>query len=405
MSLFVFHPSWPVKRFNEVLQIRKGSIDPRNTPAEEFELFSIPAFDAGNGPERQSGKDIGSSKTVVEEKDCLFSKLNPRIPRTWIIPKSNGIRQICSTEFWPVRSRYAEGHKNYLDPHFLKWLFRFETFLNEFRGNVSGGVQSRQRLKQNDLLEIQVPIPPVDEQLWIVAQIEELTRRAEEARKLRRDAVERAKRLFQGELERIFLPIETDDWTEYDACEVFDIVKGQVDPCEEPYASMLHVAPDVMEAGTGRLFLDKIRTAKELELKSGKYLFDTSHVLYSKIRPNLRKVALPDFSGTCSADMYPLIPNTEVVNREFLALVLLSPPFTAYAAENSDRNAMPKVNRPTMFGYRVKLPEKSEQEEIVSRIRTMQDKAEEITKLQNKVDEDLAKFQSALLAKAFRGEL
>jgi type I restriction enzyme S subunit len=103
--------------------------------------------------------------------------------------------------------------------------------------------------------------------------------------------------------------------------------------------------------------------------------------------------------------MYPLIPNTEVVTREFLALVLLSPPFTTYAVENSDRNAMPKVNRPTMFGYRVRLPEKPEQEEIVSRLRAMQEKAEEITKLQKSVEEELGKFQSALLAKAFRGEL
>jgi len=255
------------------------------------------------------------------------------------------------------------------------------------------------------VLDSLIPLPDVNEQRRIVARIEELTRRAEEARKLRQEAVDKVNGLFQTELERIFLPIETDCWNEYDACEVFDIVKGQVDPREEPYASMPHVAPDVMEIGTGRLFLDKVKTAKELELKSGKYLFDASHVLYSKIRPNLRKVALPDFKGTCSADMYPLIPNTEVVTREFLALVLLSPPFTAYAVENSDRNAMPKVNRPTMFGYRVKLPGKPEQQEIVFRLRAMQEKAEELMKLQNDVDEELAKFQSALLAKAFRGEL
>lgn len=256
------------------------------------------------------------------------------------------------------------------------------------------------------LKEEQIAFPEnIDEQRRIVMRIKELTRRAEEARKLRREAVEKVKGLFQVELERIFQPIETDDWAEYDARKVFDIVKGQVDPREEPYASMPHVAPDVMEIGTGRLFLDKIKMAKELELKSGKYLFDASHVLYSKIRPNLRKIALPDFAGTCSADMYPLIPNIEVVTRDFLALVILSPPFTTYAVENSDRNAMPKVNRLTMFGYRVRLPEKPEQEEIVSRVRAMQEKAEEITRLQNDVDEELAKFQSALLAKAFRGEL
>jgi len=255
------------------------------------------------------------------------------------------------------------------------------------------------------VLDSFIPLPDVSEQRRIVARIEELTRRADEARKLRQAAVDKVRGIFQTELERVFLPSETDCWNEYDAREVFDIVKGQINPLEEPYASMPHIAPDVMEVGTGRLFLDKARTAKELELKSGKYLFDDSHVLYSKIRPNLRKVALPDFSGTCSADMYPLIPNTEVVTREFLALVLLSPPFTAYAVENSDRNAMPKINRATMFGYRVKLPEKPEQQAIVSRLHTVQTKTEEIIKQQNDVGAELTELQSALLAKAFRGEL
>jgi type I restriction enzyme S subunit len=256
------------------------------------------------------------------------------------------------------------------------------------------------------LKEEEISFPEdLNEQRRIVARIAALTGRAEEARKLRQDAVATINHLFRTELERIFLPIKTNHWTEYDARDVFDIVKGQVDPREEPYASMLHVAPDAIEIGTGKLLTDKIKTAAGLEMKSGKYHFEGHHVLYSKIRPNLRKVALPSFEGTCSADMYPLIPNPEVVTREFLALVLLSPPFTAYAVENSDRNAMPKINRPTMFGYRVKLPELCVQREVVGGIRGIQDKAEEISRLQLCADRELESFQSALLAKAFRGEM
>ena len=119
----------------------------------------------------------------------------------------------------------------------------------------------------------------------------------------------------------------------------------------------------------------------------------------------MRKVALPDFSGLCSADMYPLIPNTDIVTRDFLALALLAPPFTQYAVENSDRNAMPKINRPTMLGYRMKLPTIEVQREIVFKVKQIKTKADEIATLQNEAANEMDLFQPSLLAKALRGEL
>ena len=40
------------------------TVDPRNSPDEMFELWSIPAFDAGS-PELLRGGEIGSQKKVV----------------------------------------------------------------------------------------------------------------------------------------------------------------------------------------------------------------------------------------------------------------------------------------------------------------------------------------------------
>jgi type I restriction enzyme S subunit len=337
------------------------------------------------------------AKRVIRKGDVVFGTTRPYLKNIAVVPE-NLDGHVCSTGFCVLRPK----RKKVL-PEWLYGICRSDVVVDQV---IPGQEKHAYPAVSDDaVLDSLIPVPPLDEQSRIVARIEGMTRRAEKARKLRQEAVAEVNHIFQTELERVFLPIETDGWTEYDARDVFDIVKGQVNPQEEPYASMQHIAPDVIETGTGRFIEDKIKTAAELELKSGKYLFNASHVLYSKIRPNLRKVVLPDFEGTCSADMYPLIPNPEVVTREFFALVLLSPPFTDYAVENSDRNAMPKVNRPTMFGYKVKLPGLAEQKEIVARIRTLQNRAEEISKIQLSVDEELRVFESALLAKVFRGAL
>ena len=94
------------------------------------------------------------------------------------------------------------------------------------------------------------------------------------------------------------------DWQAVTFGEAVTIAQGQVNPTEEPYASMLHVGPECVEPGTGRLMIRQV--ARETRLKSGKYLFQPGDIVYSKIRPYLRKSILADFEGICSADMYPL---------------------------------------------------------------------------------------------------
>ncbi len=82
-----------------------------------------------------------------------------------------------------------------------------------------------------------------------------------------------------------------------------------------------------LRRGTGRLL--NYRTAAEDGMRSGKYHFRAGSVLYSKIRPYLRKATIANFEGLCSADMYPLqIKNGRLVS-EFLMWSLLSPNFMA----------------------------------------------------------------------------
>jgi type I restriction enzyme S subunit len=125
------------------------------------------------------------------------------------------------------------------------------------------------------------------------------------------------------------------------------IASGQVDPKDVVIASMISVGPDNLPSGGG---LDKssLKTAQELGQISGKYAFNSSSILYSKIRPNLNKVALPDFNGICSADMYPMwVADEQCVDRNFLYYTLVSERFVATASSRSFRTGMPKINRKT----------------------------------------------------------
>lgn len=146
--------------------------------------------------------------------------------------------------------------------------------------------------------------------------------------------------------------------------EVVDVASGQVDPTERPFCDMPHVGGDNIKSGTGELF--GIRVALELGLISGKYAFDENDILYSKIRPNLNKVALPSFRGICSADIYPIRPRDGKVDRQYLAHVLRSAEFVSFTSKHSTRTNIPKINREALLSYEIALPLLPEQKRIAA---------------------------------------
>lgn len=128
-----------------------------------------------------------------------------------------------------------------------------------------------------------------------------------------------------------------------------------------------HYTPNHIESGTGRLLAQE--TATEQGADSGKYLCKEGEVIYSKIRPALAKVCIsPSDEVICSADMYP-IQGISGLTNEFLFWSLLSTWFTSLVILESDRVAMPKINREKLAEVILPIPPESEQQQIGKEIR------------------------------------
>jgi len=155
-----------------------------------------------------------------------------------------------------------------------------------------------------------------------------------------------------------------EDWQLRPFLKAVRVANGQVDPKIEPYRSMILVAPDHIESGTGRLI--KKETARKPLAISGKYIFDAGDIVYSKIRTYLKKAILADFKGLCSADMYPL-KSANDISAGFVFSVILGHHFSQYAESVSVRSGIPKINRAELADYIIALPPtKAEQEAIAN---------------------------------------
>lgn len=209
-------------------------------------------------------------------------------------------------------------------------------------------------------------------------------------------SLEEAHALFQTELNECLTPKK--DWEEKELCKLCSINSKLVDPTLEDNRNFLHVGGANIVSYTGNLI--NLRAASEENLTSGKFKFDNNVILYNKIRPYLVKVARPNFSGLCSADMYPLTPKNNV-SKDYLYYILVSRDFTDYAVKGSARAGMPKVNRKCLFAYKCFLPKYEEQIQIADHLNKIKDKIDRLQANCFRIQIQCDRLKQAILKQTF----
>ena len=119
---------------------------------------------------------------------------------------------------------------------------------------------------------------------------------------------------------------------------------------------------DMVESNTGRV-ISKMRTSK---VDGSTCEFDTACVLYSKLRPYLNKVVVPDEAGFCTSEMIVLRCNPESINRYFLASLLRHQSFVDYINSKTAGSKMPRASMDILRKFPVLLPDIQSQDAFAS---------------------------------------
>jgi type I restriction enzyme S subunit len=245
-------------------------------------------------------------------------------------------------------------------------------------------------------------VPALPEQQRIAGILDEAFEGIATAKANAEKNLQNARALFEDHLQSVFTQ-RGPGWIEKKLGEVCSITSTLVDPRKKEFLDLTHVGAGNIDSRTG-VFVD-LKTAREEGLISGKFLFDESMVLYSKIRPYLMKVARPNFQGLCSADMYPLAPLPNEITRNYLFHMLLSKRFTDYAIQGSARAVMPKVNREHLFEFKVCLPAVKMQKELAADLDDLHEKTQRLESVYQRKLAALETLKKSLLHQAFAGEL
>ncbi|WP_447969526.1 restriction endonuclease subunit S [Nitrospira sp. M1] len=382
----------PRKRLGDLFDFKNG----RAFKKEEWSTSGLPIIRIQNLNREDAPFNYFAGKynqdILVEPGDLLFS---------W----SGTVGSSFGSHLW-------SGQRGVLNQHIFKiglhkgiakrYAFHaLRHITEEIEQSVSGAVGIVHITKEK-LNEFTIPAPSLPEQQRIVGILDEAFEGIATAKANAGKNLQNARALFDSPLHSIFTK-RGKGWAQKRLNEVCAITSTLVDPRKNDFFDLVHVGTGNIESKTG-VFVG-LKTSREEGLVSGKFLFDKSMVLYSKIRPYLMKVARADFHGLCSADMYPLTPLPNQITRDYLFHLLLSKPFTDYAIQGSARAGIPKVNREHLFEFMVWLPTVTKQKEIAASLDVLHLETQRLESIYQQKLAALDELKKSLLHQAFSGQL
>ncbi|CAM3985599.1 type I restriction endonuclease subunit S [Bacillus wiedmannii] len=388
--------TWQTYALNDVFtSIKNGlsvkqSKDKEGLPITRIETISSGVIDIEKvGYAGLSVEDV--SGWLLEDGDILLSHINSleHIGKVAQYTEDlgdlvHGMNLVC-----------LRAKREFLYPKFALYYFRTSTFKNNLLHFVNQSV-NQCSISVTHLKNINILLPPVEEQKKIVTVLD----KAQVLIDKRKESIAKLDELIQSAFLDMFgdLFVNPKGWLvrEFD---YFAKIDTKMTKDFIVYGNYPHIGIDNIEKNTGRLI--HYKSVKEDRLVSNKYIFTEEHIIYSKIRPYLNKVALPNFKGLCSADAYPILINKENTNRYFFAYILRSKYFLGYVEKVSNRTNIPKVNKKQLEGFSCIAPPIQLQDEFANIVLNVEAYKVKLNKSLDKMEDNF----NSLVQQAFKGEL
>jgi type I restriction enzyme S subunit len=301
-----------------------------------------------------------------------------------------------------------------LDDHYLWYYFSRATVWDEALGLSTGSTAtSRNRLKVDKLLNMEIPLPPLHEQRRIVARIEELAARIAEARGLRAQAAEEAEALVVSTARNIIAELDQE----------IKPVRCWLDPEREgiqtgPFGAQLS-SKEFVDSGVPVLTIGNVQySGLELDHIQHVSIEKAEHLARYKIQEGDILFARMGTVGRCC--VVPSSAEGWLINYHIIRVALdrtqIDPRYVHWTIHTSKdveeyltvkiRGATRQgVNSTIVGGIPCRVPPLPEQRRIVAYLDDLQTRVDAVKRLQADTAAELDALLPAVLDRAFRGAL
>ena len=305
-----------------------------------------------------SGYDVDTENTFTKtfkKGQILFGRRRAYLKKAAIADFDG----ICSGDITVI-----EAIPGKVDPLLLPFIIQNDKFFDYAVSRSAGGLSPR--VKWEHLKDYEFDLPPIEEQRILADKLWAAYRLKESYKKLLTATQEMVKSQF---IEMFGNPVT--NYKKWETQPIQEIAPEKPsNDLQEGNVWLLNL--DMIEPNTGHIIEKVYVDSKELLSVSP---FDEGNVLFSKLRPYLNKVVIPNGKGYATTELLPLRPNGKKLNRTFFSYLLRSDEFVTYANSIATGTKMPRMPLTSLRKFECILPPMEQQQQFVA-IAEQADKSE-----------------------------
>jgi type I restriction enzyme S subunit len=290
-----------------------------------------------------------------------------------------------------------------LNRRFLDYFIRTPYFREQV---TAQGSTNYAAIRPANVLSYKIPLPPLLEQRRIVAHIEELAAKIEEARWLRRKAVEEIEAVIASVLSSIlaYSPSEKpqllDDY-------IVDVRYGTSEKCSNE-----QIGPAVLRMGNvqdGQIRFSQVKYIEPEKIEPDLYL-EKGDILFNRTNSAelVGKCGVFESDLKCTFASYLIRVRLDLnrANPKLVALYINSPLGREYiTSEIKQQCGQANVNSKKLRNMPITLPPLPEQRRNVAYLDNLQAKVDALRRLHAETGAELDALLPSVLYRAFKGEL
>lgn len=385
---------WPKVRLAEVLTRVERPETP--VPGKTYRQIGVRLW--GEGAYEREPIDGGETKYAqlfrAQDGDVIVNKIWARNGSVAVVPES--LAGCFGSGEFPM----FEPNRDRLDPRWMGWLTKTREFWEQC-DEKSRGTSGKNRIKPDQFLQIEIPLPPLAEQRRIVARIDALAAQIAQAQSLRHQATQEVEALLVSTAEKLFEPKQGWD------------IKRVADFCEPPQygytASATHepVGPRLLritDIQDGCVNWDQVPYC--LCPEPEKYLLKCNDLVFARTGATTGKsYVIRECPKAVFASYLIRLRVRESVLVDYLYRYFQSPGYWDQIADEKKGTGQPNLNGSKLAKLRVPVPPISEQRRIVAELDALQAEVERLKRLQAETAAELDALLPSILDRAFKGEL